>query len=698
MTIDKLSSRRSAAVLRNIGISAHVDSGKTTLTERILFYAGLIHEMGEIRGKGRKPKTDSMQLEIEKGITIQSAAVSVEWNGHAINIIDTPGHVDFTIEVERALAVLDGAVLVLCAVAGVQSQSLTVDRQMRRYGVPCVAFINKMDRAGADPFAVLEQLHERLGHQPVLVTLPIGAEDRFIGVIDLLRMQAITFDGECGEVVRVTAIPTELREAANSWRAKLVERVAEHDAAIMDAYLHEGEIEPERLEAALRRATCARALTPVFVGSAGENRGVQPLLDGICAFLPAPAEIDNEGWSLAEGSEVEPVKVALETRADAPLVAFAFKLIEGRFGQLTYVRIYQGRLGKGDFIVNQRSKERSKLKRLVRMLADEMHDIESAEAGDIVAFFGVDCATGDTFTDGSAEISVSSIFVPEPVISYAIAPRERGHAGAFAKALNRFGKEDPTFRVRMDAESGETIISGMGELHLEIYIERMRREYEVDTIVSAPQVAYREAITMETEFVHLHKKQEGGKGEYAKVAGMIRPCADSAYRFVDRVTGGAIPRHFIPACDAGFRAALAEGVLLGAPVLGVEIELCDGAIHSEDSSDLAFRKAARDALREALRKAGSVVLEPIMTVEVEAPDEFQGRVQTSLIRRRGLITATQGRVRSCVVVAEVPLAEMFGYAGEIRSLTQGRGEFTMEFARYAQVPAGIAAALISAAS
>ncbi|MFO7563494.1 MAG: elongation factor G [Enhygromyxa sp.] len=683
--------------VRNIGISAHVDSGKTTLTERILFYAGLIHQMGEIRGKDRKPKTDSMALEIEKGITIQSAAVSVEWRGHAINVIDTPGHVDFTIEVERALAVLDGAVLVLCAVGGVQSQSLTVDRQMRRYGVPCIAFINKMDRAGADPFAVLEQLQERLGHRPVLVTLPIGAEERFVGVVDLLRMRAIYFDGEYGEELRYEAIPAALGEAAEQWRAKLIDRLVEGDDALLEACLDDAEIEPERLEAALRRATCARELTPVFVGSAYKNCGVQPLLDGICSLLPSPAEVRNEGWLLAaEGCESEPTRIELETRADAPLVAFAFKLIEGSFGQLTYLRIYQGRLAKGDFIVNQRSKQRSKLKRLVRMHADEMLDIEAAEAGDIVALFGVDCVTGDTFTDGTVEISVSSIFVPEPVISYAIAPNDRGAAGAFARALNRFAKEDPTFRVRQDRESGETIISGMGELHLEVYIERMRREYEVDTIVSAPQVAYRETITMQATFDHLHKKQEGGKGQYAKVIGSVRPCADSGYRFVDRIVGGAIPRQYIPACDAGFRAALEQGVLLGAPVLGVEVELCDGAVHSTDSSELAFRKAARDAMREALRAAAPVVLEPIMSVEVEAPDEFQGRVQTSLVRRRGMITATRGRASSCVVAAEVPLAELFGYAGELRSLTQGRGEFTMEFARYAQVPAAIATALVNA--
>ncbi|HLT38483.1 MAG TPA: GTP-binding protein, partial [Enhygromyxa sp.] len=407
--------------VRNIGISAHVDSGKTTLTERILFYAGLIHQMGEVKGKGRHAKTDSMALEIEKGITIQSAAVSVEWNDHTINVIDTPGHVDFTIEVERALAVLDGAVLVLCAVAGVQSQSLTVDRQMRRYGVPCIAFINKMDRPGADPFAVLEQLHERLDHRPVLLTLPIGAEQQFIGVVDLLRMRAIYFDGDFGEQVRTEAIPAELREAAEHWRAKLIDRLAAHDDALLEACLGDVEIEPERLEAALRRATQARELTPVFVGSAQQNRGVQPLLDGICALLPSPAEVRKPEWRLEESQENRgapriceaesgggvsahsrnPYRRLLETRADAPLVAFAFKLIEGRFGQLTYVRIYQGRLAKGGFIVNQRTKERSKLKRLVRMLADEMHDIESAEAGDIVAFFGVDCVTGDTFTDGT---------------------------------------------------------------------------------------------------------------------------------------------------------------------------------------------------------------------------------------------------------------------------------------------------------
>ncbi len=682
--------------VRNIGISAHVDSGKTTLTERILFYAGLIHQMGEVKGKGRGAKTDFMQLEVEKGITIQSAAVSVDWAGHAINVIDTPGHVDFTIEVERALAVLDGAVLVLCAVAGVQSQSLTVDRQMRRHGVPCVAFINKMDRPGADPFAVVEQLRERLGHDPVLVNLPIGAEEQFCGVVDLLRMRAVYFDGEHGEVLRFAEVPAELLEPAKRWRAKLVERIAEHDEAIMDSYLSEAEITVARLEAALGRATCARELTPVFVGSAFKDCGVQPLLDGICAYLPNPAEVRNEAHVLAaEGSE-EPATVALETRADAALVAFAFKLIEGRFGQLTYVRIYQGRLAKGDVIVNQRSKQRSKLGRLVRMHADEMHEIDAAEAGDIVAFFGIDCASGDTFTDGTVELSMRSIHAPDPVISYAVAPRERTMAGAFAKALNRFGKEDPSFRVRLDRESGETLISGMGELHLEIYVERMLREYGVETVLSAPQVAYRETITKEWTFAHTHKKQDGGNGEYAKVIGTIRPSPESAYRFVDRITGGAIPKQYIPACDAGFRAALEEGAVLGAPVTGVEVELRDGGYHAQDSSELAFRKAARDAMRDALCEAGSVVLEPVMKVEVEAPDEFQGRVQTSLIRRRGMITATQGRAQLSVIVAEVPLAEMFGYSAEIRSLTQGRGEFTMEFARYAQVPAGIHAALVSA--
>ena len=684
------------AKVRNIGISAHIDSGKTTLTERILFYTGRIHKIEEVKGKSGVGATmDSMELERERGITIQSAATAVQWKEYDVNIIDTPGHVDFTVEVERALSVLDGAILVLCSVSGVQSQSITVDRQMRRYNVPRLAFINKMDRSGADPFNVTKQLREKLHHNAVLVTYPIGAEDAFEGIVDLRTRKAYYFDGDNGENIRVEDCPVELEDGVEEYRAMLVEALGDFDDGIMEKFLAEEEVTAEELDPVIRKATLSLDLTPVFCGSAYKNKGVQVLLDAVASYLPAPNEITNQAFDLDNNEE----KVTLISDPTKPLVALAFKLEDGKYGQLTYTRIYQGTLKKGEFIFNQKTNKKHKLGRLVRMHADKMEDIDEAGAGDIVAMFGIDCSSGDTFTDGEVRYSMQSMHVPEPVISYAVQPKDKGGQTNFSKALNRFSKEDPTFRVRRDEESSETIISGMGELHLEVYIERMRREYKVDTIVGEPQVAYRETITKETPYNYTHKKQTGGSGQYARVAGVMRPIdkdseGDPHYRFVDKITGGSIPREYVPSCDKGYRDSLDRGVLIESPVTGVEMELNDGQFHAVDSSDMAFQIAARAAFREAMQKAGPVIMEPIMKVQVEGPEEFQGGMQTTLIRRRGNIVGSESRHGSSVIDAHVPLSEMFGYSTELRSATQGKAEFTMEFSHYDRVPAQIQEDLI----
>ena len=673
--------------IRNIGISAHIDSGKTTLSERILYYTGKVHAIHDVKGKdGVGAKMDHMELEREKGITIQSAATYCEWKGHNINLIDTPGHVDFTIEVERSLRVLDGAILVLCAVAGVQSQSITVDRQMKRYRVPRLAFINKMDRAGANPFRVIEQLREKLGHNPVAMTIPIGAEDRFQGVVDLIEQKAVYFDGENGEKVRLEEIPEDLRELAAEKRQEMIEALADVDDEIAEKFLADETPTNDEIRAAVRRATIALKITPVFMGSAYKNKGVQPLLDGVCYYLPNPAEVVNEAHDQDRGEE----KVVLKSDPDAPFVALAFKLEDGRYGQLTYMRVYQGKINRGDTIFNVTGgMKKVKVPRLVRMHADEMHDIESAEAGDIIAMFGVECASGDTFTDGNVKYTMTSIHVPEPVIKLAVAPKDKTAQANFSKALNRFAKEDPTFRVTRDEESGETIIAGMGELHLEVYIERMRREYKCDVVVGKPQVAYREAISRRAEFDYTHKKQTGGAGQYARVAGYIEPLPEDSpenYEFVDQIVGGVIPREFIPACDKGFREAIEKGTLIGFPVVKTRVVINDGAAHSVDSSELAFKIASIQAFREAYMKAEPVVLEPIMKVEVQTPEEYQGTVIGGLNQRRGIISGSTTNEGVTTIEAEVPLSEMFGYATDLRSMTQGKAEFTMEFSRYAPVP------------
>ncbi len=670
---------------RNIGISAHIDSGKTTLSERILFYTGKIHKIQEVRGKDGGATMDSMDLEREKGITIQSAATYFEWKGFGMNLIDTPGHVDFTVEVERSLRVLDGAVLVLCSVSGVQSQSITVDRQMKRYNVPRIAFINKMDRAGANPDRVTTQLREKLGHNAVGMTMAMGAEDNFAGVIDLLKMQAVYFDGENGEILRYEDIPAEYVEEAKERRNKLVEAVADFDDDIAERFLMEEEISAEDLIPVIRQATLDLAMTPVFVGSAYKNKGVQVMLEGVMNFLPAPEEVPLE----ALDQDNDEAAVELQTDPDKPLVALAFKLEDGRYGQLTYVRVYQGTLKKGDFMFNQSNKKKIKVPRLARMHADQMHDIDEAKAGEIVAMFGVDCASGDTFTDGKVNYTMTSMFVPNPVIELAVEPKEKSGQVQFSKALNRFTKEDPTFQVYRDEESGQTIIRGMGELHLEVYIERIRREYNCEIVVGQPKVAYRETITKETTFDYTHKKQTGGSGQFGRVAGIMTPMDlddENGYEFVDQIVGGSIPREYIPSVDKGFQDNLQEGRLIGQPVVGVKITLNDGSFHAVDSSEMAFRSAAMGAYRQAYAQAAPVILEPMMKVEVAVPEEFQGAVIGQLNQRRGMIQNTESDGNYVNVEAEVPLSEMFGYSTELRSGTQGKGEFSMEFARYMKVP------------
>jgi elongation factor G len=681
--------------VRNIGISAHIDSGKTTLTERILFYTGRIHAIHEVRGKdGVGATMDSMELERERGITIQSAATNVTWKDTEINIIDTPGHVDFTVEVERALRVLDGAILVLCGVAGVQSQSITVDRQMRRYKVPRLAFINKLDRAGANAFRVTNALKEKLRHNAVMMQIPVGSEDGLEGVVDLVEMKALIFKGESGENIEVKDIPADLMEEAKKYRHELVGKAADFDDTVAEKFLMEEEPTKEELKAAIRKGTLALELTPVFMGSAYKNKGVQALLDGVTDYLPSPSEMKYEGLD----TEHDEAPVALKSDPEAPLVALAFKLEDGRFGQLTYMRVYQGTIKKGDFITNITNGKKVKVPRLVHMHADSMQDIEDAAAGDIAAIFGVDCSSGDTFTDGTTEIAMSSMFVPDPVISLAVAPKDKSQADNFSKALQKFRKEDPTFRVHRDEESNETIISGMGELHLEVYIERMKREFKVDVVSGQPQVAYRETITKPTAFDYTHKKQTGGSGQFAKVIGTFEPLevADKTYEFVNKVVGGKIPREFIPAVDKGFIEQMTKGLLIGAPVVGVRATLTDGAYHDVDSSEMAFRICAMTAFREAYHSANPAVLEPIMKLEVQAPEEFQGNVMGQINQRRGMINGTQTQEGFVTVEAQVPFSEMFGYSTELRSATQGKGEFTMEFSHYAQAPRNIQEELVKA--
>jgi len=686
--------------VRNIGISAHIDSGKTTLTERILFYSGRIHEIHEVKGKDKVGATmDFMELEREKGITITAAATQVTWRDHIINVIDTPGHVDFTVEVERSLRVLDGAILVLCSVGGVQSQSLTVDRQMKRYKVPRIAFINKMDRTGANPDKVIQQIKDKLGVIPVPLQIPMGREAAFEGVIDLITMQAVYFDGEDGEFIRREAIPAAYAEKAKEARHHMLETLSMFSDDLMEKLLEEAEVSVDEIRTIIREATIALQITPVMMGSAYKNKGVQEALDGVTYYLPGPLDrtmtaIDQSRKPASEDESKDPNwnRVRLESSTDKPLVCMAFKTVVEQYGQLTYTRIYQGKIVKGDSYINTRTGKKVRFGRLVRMHANDREDVDLAEAGDIVALVGVDCASGDTFCSEGTNYSLESIFVPDAVIRLSIEPAKRDGADKLGKALERFRREDPTFRVLTDEETGQTLIAGMGQLHLDIYVERIKREYGVECIVGNPRVAYRETPTREVEFNYKHKKQTGGSGQYGHVVGKLVPLPEDAvlpYEFVNEVTGGRIPKEYIKPIDEGFQRALVKGPLCECEVVNVRMVLQDGSYHDVDSSEMAFNICAFDCMRETLKKAGIGLLEPIMKLEVEVPDEFQGNVTGHLSSKRGVVNSTETNMGTAVIIAEVPLASMFDYANELRSMTQGKGTFSMEFSRYSMLPRGL---------
>jgi elongation factor G len=681
--------------IRNIGISAHIDSGKTTLSERILYYAGRIHRMQEVHDDKGGATMDFMDLERERGITITSAATQVEWNNKSINLIDTPGHVDFTVEVERSLRVLDGAIMVLCAVGGVQSQSITVDRQMNRYRVPRIAFINKMDRVGADPDRVRRELEEKLGLKVVPIQLPMGEGENFQGVIDLITMEAITFAGSGGETVVREPIPPKYTETANQARQEMLDDLSMFNEDMIELLLDDKSIDEKMIRRTIREATINRDIVPLMMGSAFKNKGVQPIMDAICDFLPSP--LDRSCF--ARDHDNEAAETPLGCDPEAPLVAMVFKITDESFGQLSYVRVYQGRLTRGQMYRNARTNRTLRIGRIVRMHANDREEVPDAGPGDIVALLAANCASGDTICGEGINYSLESIFVADPVISLAITPATSADQDRMAKALSRFMKEDPTFRVSTDPESGQTIIAGMGELHLDVYLERMRREFKAQVEVGAPHVSYRETPTIEAKFNHRHKKQTGGSGQFAHLVGRMIPLpqdAEALYEFEDNITGGRIPSEYIPAVNKGFQAAMKKGPLAGYEIVGCKISLDDGSYHAVDSSEMAFRIAARDACTNAFKKTRPCLLEPIMMVEVETPQDFQGLVVGDLNARRGIILETEKRENYIVVRAEVPLANMFGYATTVRGLSKGMATFTMEMSRYARVPSQIAQEIIDA--
>jgi len=673
--------------VRNIGISAHIDSGKTTLTERILYYAGRIHKIEEVRGGGDGATMDHMELEKERGITITSAATQVRWGETIVNIIDTPGHVDFTVEVERSLRVLDGAVLVLCGSSGVQSQSITVDRQMKRYGVPCLAFINKLDRAGANPYKVIGQLCEKLGHNAVAMQIPMGVENDHAGLIDLVTMKAVYFDGANGENLRREEIPEEFKAQAQEYRGIMLDKISMFSEPMMELMLEDKEVPDDLIHTTVRVAAIKRQMTPVFMGSAYKNKGVQLLLDGVTRYLPSPKDCR---YYATDNDKKE--KIEIYADPSKPTIVMAFKITDEKFGQLTYTRVYQGTLAKGQSYYNPRFGKSTRVGRIVRMHANDREDIDKAEAGDIVAMVGVDCASGDTFCDENLNVSLENIYVAEPVIELAIKPVKQDDQVKMSKALSRFMREDPTFRVSVDEESNETRIAGMGELHLEIYVERMKREYNAVVQVGQPKVNFREAPTVESHYNYKHKKQTGGSGQYAHVVGRLMPLPEDhpeSFEFENATVGGSVPKEYIPGVEKGFKEAIVKGPLSGNKVIRTKVTLEDGTYHAVDSSEMAFKIAARMAFKEAFLASKPVILEPIMKVEAETPTEFQGTVQGDLSARRGVLLGTDMRDDYTVIIAEVPLSEMFGYSTDLRSKTQGKATFTMEFSAYKPVPASI---------
>jgi len=690
--------------VRNIGISAHIDSGKTTTTERVLFYTGKIHKIEEVRGGGDGATMDHMELEKEKGITITSAATTCTWKDTKINIIDTPGHVDFTVEVERSLRVLDGAVMILTAVEGVQSQSITVDRQMKRYRVPRLAFINKMDRVGANPEKVVVAMREKLGLNAVPIQMKIGAEDDFLGHIDLVRMVACYFDGDNGEDIREEEIPAEMKDDAVERRHEMLDAISMFNDDMMELMLEEKEVPLEMINETIRKSTMNLDMVPVLVGSAYKNKGVQHMLDAVLAYLPSP--VDREQVEAIDPKDDEKT-VPVDPDPSKPLVALAFKLTDEQFGQLTYTRIYQGTINKGTFIYNARTGKKVRVGRMVRMFSNDRQEETSAGAGDIIALVGIDCASGDTFCDEGHLMNMMAMFVPIPVVDLSVTLKNQEDSDKLSKALNRFRKEDPTFHVRLDEESGETIISGMGELHLEIYAERIKREYKCEIELGRPKVAYRETITVGTSFNHKHKKQTGGSGQYGHVVGQMMPVTDDEkaemkdsedfYLFENKLKGMNIPREYVPAIERGFHDGMEKGPLADFPALNVKVVLEDGSSHDVDSSEQAFRTCARQCFRKSYMDCAPIILEPIMTVECETPVEFQGTVSGDLSSRRGMLTGTDMSDGFAIIRAEVPLGEMFGYANEIRSKTQGKCGFSMEFCDYRPVPGTLQKELIAKA-
>lgn len=680
--------------VRNFGISAHIDSGKTTLSERILFYTGRIHKIEEVKGGGDGATMDYMDLEKERGITITSAATTVQWDGLTMNLIDTPGHVDFTVEVERSLRVLDGAILVLCAVGGVQSQSMTVDRQMKRYRIPRLAFINKMDRTGARPFAIVDDVKAKLGVDACLMQYPMGGGETFAGMIDLTTEKALFFDGRDGETVREEAVPAEYAAEVKKYRQIMLETLAMYSDEMMALLLSEEEVPLDLIYSVTKHAVQQQGFTPVFVGSAYKNKGVQPLLDAIVRFLPCPLEreVKAKNWAKAD----EPFPLAPDSTK--PFVGMAFKIVEDPFGQLTFMRLYQGKITKGEMYYNQRTGKKDRFSRIVKMHADKREEIDIAEAGDIVAIMGIDCASGDTYAADPKYCTLESMFIAKPVIKVAVTPVNRADSDKLSKALQRFRKEDPTFNVFNDEETSETIIAGMGELHLDIYVERIKREYKVELQVGAPKVSYRESPTQKYEFNYKHRKQSGGSGQYAHIVGFFEPLPEESeenFIFEENIVGGRIPKNFIPSIEKGFKTVVVKGPLAEYPVVGLKAVVNDGSYHEVDSSDRAFQTCAEGCFREHFKDTKPAILEPIMKVEIECPENFQGPITGDLISRRGMIVNTDSRDKITNIIAEVPLAETFGYATDIRSMSQGQGTFTMELSCYRKVPGNVQEEIIA---
>ncbi|MEZ5117351.1 MAG: elongation factor G [Candidatus Nanopelagicales bacterium] len=687
------------AKTRNIGIMAHIDAGKTTTTERILFYTGINYKIGEVHDGAAT--MDWMEQEQERGITITSAATTCHWHGYQINIIDTPGHVDFTVEVERSLRVLDGAVAVFDGVAGVEPQSETVWRQADRYGVPRICFVNKLDRVGAEFHRCVDMIVTRLNAVPLVLQIPIGAEADFRGVVDLVGMRALVWPGETqkGEDYVVEEIPASHAEAARDWRDRLLETIAEADDEMMEKYLEGIEPTVEELNAAIRRATIAGKLTPVLTGSAFKNKGVQPMLDAVVEYLPSPMDV-----SAVEGHKQgdEEVVITREPSDEAPFAALAFKIMsDPHLGKLTYIRVYSGILTAGTQVLNATKDRKERIGKIYRMHANKREEISSVGAGQIVAVMGLkDTTTGETLCDPANPVVLESMTFPAPVIHVAIEPKTKSDQDKLATAIQRLAEEDPTFQVRTDEETGQTIIAGMGELHLEVLVDRMRREFKVEANVGKPQVAYRETITKAVDKVeYTHKKQTGGSGQFGRVIISVEPTGggDGGYEFANKVTGGRIPREYIPSVDAGCQEAMEYGVLAGYPMVDVKVTLLDGAYHDVDSSELAFKIAGSMAFKEAARRAAPVLLEPMMAVEVTTPEDFMGDVIGDLNSRRGHIQAMEERAGARVVKALVPLSEMFGYVGDLRSKTQGRASYSMQFDSYAQVPQNVATEIIAKA-